>query len=387
MTEQPLIVDRATTAVPLSDDEVHGWAATRRVFVSSVIEDMGEERRAAVEAISRIGAEPVWFEGMGGRDQDAEQAYLGEVAASDIYVGLLGSRYGRPDPSTGYSATHAEYLHAVDNGLRITVWTMDSEDMAGHQRDFLNEIRTYFVTGNAESPDELSMKIEDRLRHIAAEELAPWCILDHVVFRASEITDDGRTVSIDALVRDRDVGHALTAMRPSGQFRQPGMRIIFGDTAANVSVSSVEVTQSSGATRRFRLTLEREHADFGWNSMTEMSYTVNGRNYSPGDLTEIALRRVLFDEASPFQHDLGFTEMPDPLTPLRHAAVQEESLRPILRLLLVDSLTGSGRASRVTKLLLGPQANGVRRLLVEWESRGRPGREQGRRSVEGLCRL
>ena len=347
---------------------------------------MGEARRAAVETLSRIGAEPVWFEGMGGRDQDAERAYLGEVAASDIYVGLLGDRYGRPDPSTGYSATHAEYLHALDTGLRIAIWTVDANDMVGHQRDFLNEVRTYFVTGNAESPDELAVEIEARLRQMAAEELAPWCILGDVVFRASEIIDDGRTVSIVALVRDQDVGHALTAMRPTGQFRQPGMRIVFGDTAANGSVSSVEVTQSSGATRRFHLSLEREQADFS-SPMTEMSYTVNGRNYSPGDLTEIALRRVLFDEPSPFQHDLGFTEMPDPMTPLRNAAIQEESLRPVLRLLLIDSLIGSGRASRVTKLLLGPRANGVRKLLVEWEPRNRSGPDHGRRSIEGVCRL
>lgn len=387
MTEQPLIVDRATTAIPLSDDEVRGWAATRRVFVSSVIEGMGDERRAAVEAISRIGGEPVWFEGMGGRDQDAERAYLSEVAASDIYVGLLGSRYGRPDASTGYSATHAEFLHAVDNGLRIAIWTIDAKDMAGHQRDFLNEVRTYFVTGNAESSDELTVEIESRLRQMAAEELAPWCILGDVVFRASEIIDDGRTVSIEALVRDQDVGHALTAMRPSGQFRQPGIRFVFGDTAASGSVSSVEVTHSSGATRRFHLTLERDHAGSDWSPMTEMSYTVNGRNYSPGDLTQIALRRVLFDEPSPFQHDLGFIEMPDPMTPLRNAAIQEESLRPVLRLLLVDSLIGSGRASRVTKLLLGPRANGVRKLLVEWEPRDRSGPDHGRRSVEGACRL
>lgn len=119
---------------------------------------MGEERRAAVAAISEVGAEPVWFEGLGGRDQDAEQAYLSEVAASDIYVGVLGSRYGRPDPSTGYSATHAEYVHAVDCGLRIAVWTVEVDDMAGHQRDFLEEIRTYFV------PVQLVAQISSRWR-------------------------------------------------------------------------------------------------------------------------------------------------------------------------------------------------------------------------------
>lgn len=68
---------------------------------------------------------------MGGRDEDAEQAYLSEVAASDIYVGLLGSRYGRPDASTGYSATHTEFPHAVDNGLRIAIWTIGYASQVG----------------------------------------------------------------------------------------------------------------------------------------------------------------------------------------------------------------------------------------------------------------
>jgi hypothetical protein len=100
---QPLIIDRASSAIQLADDEVRAWAAAQRVFVSSVIEGMGDERRAAADAIIEVGAEPVWFEGLGGRDQDAEQAYLAEVAASNTYVGILGSRYGRPDPTTGYS--------------------------------------------------------------------------------------------------------------------------------------------------------------------------------------------------------------------------------------------------------------------------------------------
>lgn len=166
------------------------------------------------------------------------------------------------------------------------------------------------------------------------------------------------------------------------------MRVVFSETVANASMSSVEVSQSAGATCRFRLILQREPASHGWNPMTEMSYTVNGRNYSRGDLTEIAVRRTLFNEPTPFEQDLGFTEMKDPVTPLRIAGgVNEESLRPIFRLLLADGLISSGRASRVTKVLVGPRAHGARRVLVEWESPGRFGQDPSRRSVEGNCSL
>ena len=81
------------------------------MFVSSVIEGMGNERSAAANAIAEIGATPVLFEEFGGRDDDATQAFLSEVAASQVYVAILGSRYGRMLP-TRYSATHAEYLEA-----------------------------------------------------------------------------------------------------------------------------------------------------------------------------------------------------------------------------------------------------------------------------------
>ena len=52
--------------------------------------DVMERREAAVRAIRSFGAKLVWFEGFGGRDDDAEDAYLGNVASSDVYLGILG---------------------------------------------------------------------------------------------------------------------------------------------------------------------------------------------------------------------------------------------------------------------------------------------------------
>lgn len=45
--------------------------------------------------------------------------------------------------------------------------------------------------------------------------------------------------------------------------------------------------------------------------------------------------------------------MKDPVTPLRDAGVKEESLRPIFRLLLGDSLIDSGRGFDQAESLLG----------------------------------
>jgi len=60
----------------------------------------------------------VMFEDLGAQDISAEQAYLSGCAVSDVYMGIWGHRYGVRMPD-GYSATHAEFLEAERNGLRL----------------------------------------------------------------------------------------------------------------------------------------------------------------------------------------------------------------------------------------------------------------------------
>jgi hypothetical protein len=129
----PIVIDRSPPE-HLSDHELRLWASDQKVFVSSVMRDMEAERGAVVAAVEAIGATPVLFERFGGRDDPAEVAYLDGVRGADIYVGVLGPRYGLPDAS-GYSPTHLEYNEAVHNGLRVSVWATTGE-MDGRQRDF-----------------------------------------------------------------------------------------------------------------------------------------------------------------------------------------------------------------------------------------------------------
>jgi Domain of unknown function (DUF4062) len=187
---ESLIIDRAAAAEILSEQTVREWAHGKRGFISSVMVELQPERKAAATAIRNVGAAPIMFETFGGRDADPEQAYLGEVEIADIYIGIIGRKYGRP-LKTRYSATHTEYLHAEKSGLRIAVWCLDAHDREGHEESFLNEVRAFRVVPVFSSPDDLRAQIEERLRAIAAEDLAPWCKLANVVFRASEVADSG----------------------------------------------------------------------------------------------------------------------------------------------------------------------------------------------------
>jgi Domain of unknown function (DUF4062) len=127
---ESLLIDRAAVAELPSADAVSEWAAEKRAFTSSVMAELATERQAVAAGIRTVGMRAVMFEEFGGRDADPEEAYLAEVEGSDIYIGILGKRYGKPLKSR-FSPTHAEYRHAERHALRMAVWTLDTNDREG----------------------------------------------------------------------------------------------------------------------------------------------------------------------------------------------------------------------------------------------------------------
>lgn len=290
---EPLLIDRAAAAELPSADALREWAAEKRAFISSVMAELAAERQAAAAGVRAVGLRPVMFEEFGGRDADPEEAYLAEVEGSDIYIGIMGKRYGKPLKSR-FSPTHAEYRHAEQQALRMAVWTLDTNEREGPEQSFLDEVRTFYVAPKFSSVDDLRRQVEDRLKAIAAEDLAPWCKLGNLVFRATEIEDRGDVIQVKARVRGDAVARALEAMRGDKFRRGTVARITWSGRSKYAKVTGVHVTTTSGKSKMFRL--ELEVADDPQDRSWEM--TINGK--SPGDLTESALRTVLFGEPSPF---------------------------------------------------------------------------------------
>src|SRR5664279_1446755 len=153
-----LLIDQRSASLAASDHDVRAWASGRRVFVSSLITDMPEERSAARAAIEAVGAVPVMFEDLGAQDVSADQAYLSGVRGAEIYVGMWGWRYGVRMPD-GYSATHAEFLEAESNGLRLCLYVLGeaSGEMDGPQRDLIQGARNLYTT-SCRRPSPASMR-------------------------------------------------------------------------------------------------------------------------------------------------------------------------------------------------------------------------------------
>lgn len=87
-----------------------------QVFVSSTFTDLIQERQAAVEAILTAGHIPAGMELFTSGDESQMEVIKQWIDESDVYLMILGGRYGSLEPKTGKSYTHLEYEYAVKKG-------------------------------------------------------------------------------------------------------------------------------------------------------------------------------------------------------------------------------------------------------------------------------
>jgi hypothetical protein len=355
---KPLLID-LSPAPPPDEAEVRAWATGQFVFVSSVMTGMTDERKACAQGIAAVGAVPVLFEDFGGMDDDPEEAYLAQVASSDIYMGILGQRYGKLLKS-GYSATHAEYDEAMRRGLRSSIWNWDGE-LDGRQRDFLEEVRVFHTTGSYSSPDDLAQRIERRLRVLAAESIAPWVKVGNSIFRATSVQDDGRQITVMARIRDNTVAMSLEARRPGNSYgRNSETRITWpgGTTPVRITTVTSETTSSQSRT----ITIVGNRVPENRSNHLEVSY--EGR--SPEDLTELAMRIALLGDPNPLGTMSFLAAAENPLLAIADLRVPEDSFEQISQLLIGEELIGRRGAGHITQFRLGPQHLGHRRLRLGW---------------------
>ena len=66
----------------------------KKVFISSVIHDFDNERKVAESAVKSLGLIPIMSEQFDAQPLSPRQTCLDGIQKSDLFVAILGNRYG-----------------------------------------------------------------------------------------------------------------------------------------------------------------------------------------------------------------------------------------------------------------------------------------------------
>jgi hypothetical protein len=88
-----------------------------QVFISSTYSDLRDERQGAVEGVLLAKHIPAGMELFSAGDESQLKVIQDWIRESDIYLLILGARYGSIEPKSGRSYTEIEYDFAVASGM------------------------------------------------------------------------------------------------------------------------------------------------------------------------------------------------------------------------------------------------------------------------------
>jgi predicted ATPase len=127
-----------------------------RVFVSSTLAELADERRAVERAVSAMGLTPVMFES-GARPHPAQELYRAYLVQSDIFIGLYWQRYGQLAPGLQVSGLEEEF--DLSSALpRLLYVKTPAPDREPHLSALLSRVRgqaSYRRFGTAEELEQL----------------------------------------------------------------------------------------------------------------------------------------------------------------------------------------------------------------------------------------
>ena len=102
---------------------------TPEVFVSSTWEDLNDCRSAILANFPRLDILYRGMELFGARTPLPKDAMLAEVRACDLFIGIVGHRYGSEDPGDLCSYTELEYREAMTCKIPVLIFLVDNKSV------------------------------------------------------------------------------------------------------------------------------------------------------------------------------------------------------------------------------------------------------------------
>jgi len=131
-----------------------------QVFISSTFTDLKQERQAAVEAILTAGHIPAGMELFTAGNESQMNVIKRWIDESDIYLLILGGRYGSLEPLTTKSYIHLEYEYALEKEKPLFAVVIDE----GVVEDRVKQFGTVVIeTENAQKLREFRALVLSKL--------------------------------------------------------------------------------------------------------------------------------------------------------------------------------------------------------------------------------
>lgn len=211
-----------------------------QVFVSSTYTDLREERQAAVEAILSAGHIPAGMELFAAGDESQMEVIKQWIDESDVYLLILGGRYGSIEPTSGKSYIQLEYEYALEQNKPLFSCVI-SEDALNQRLKDMGQAAT----------DKYGEKLEAFRSLVLSKMVRPWDDKKDIKIAIGE--------TLFQFSRREDIG---------GWVRQ--------SEEANLPALADEIARLSGENARLRAAAESARAEPMINGLTfeEMKATL-----------------------------------------------------------------------------------------------------------------
>jgi predicted ATPase len=141
-----------------------------RVFVSSTLAELADERRAVSNAVTALRLTPVLFE-LGARPHPPRDLYRAYLAQSDIFIGLYWEGYGRIAGETEISGLEEEY--DLSRGLPHLLYVKEPAPQREQRLDdLLARMKQETSYRKFQTADELDRLVRDDLATLLSERFA-----------------------------------------------------------------------------------------------------------------------------------------------------------------------------------------------------------------------
>ncbi len=140
-----------------------------KIFISSTYRDLKDYRKAAIDAIERLGQHAERMEIFGAKPIEPLEACLNEVDSCDLFIGIYAYRYGFIPQGARFSITQLEYKQAIKSKKPVFCFIIDEnlsslskeEDETGKTKleRFKSQIKRKYIVERFTTPDDLGLKV------------------------------------------------------------------------------------------------------------------------------------------------------------------------------------------------------------------------------------